>query len=191
MQLPDPALTVRPFIDGDAPALTALLHEAYAELGARGLNFTAVDQSVETTRRRAHGGRCWIVERGGDLIATLTMSLPPSSDLQELTVEASAAHRAWLNQVAVSPRARRSGLARGLWDIGKGWAIEQGATSVGVDTAVPATHLVNLYAAWGFDHRGVIHWPGKTYDSVVMIRALSAEDRATSSAPARSGMPRS
>ena len=33
-------------------ALTSLLHAAYACLAARGLNFTAVDQSVETTRER-------------------------------------------------------------------------------------------------------------------------------------------
>jgi len=29
---------------------------------------------------------------------------------------------------------------------------------------------VNLYAAWGFEHRGTIHWAGKTYDSAVMVR---------------------
>jgi hypothetical protein len=44
---------------------------------------------------------------------------------------------------------------------------------VGVDTAATAIHLVDLYSAWGFEHRGVIHWPGKTYDSVVMVHALA------------------
>lgn len=171
----DPPLTVRPFVDDDAPALTAFLHEAYAELGARGLNFTAVDQSEETTRSRARGGRCWVVERGGEIVATLTMSLPPSSALQRLTPEARVPGRVWLNQMGVSPRLRGVGLARLLWDTGAAWAAEQGATSVGIDTAVPATHLVDLYTRWGFVPRDIIHWPGKTYDSLVMVRGLEPD----------------
>lgn len=169
----DPTFTVRAFVDADVPALTALLHEAYAELRALGLNYTAVDQDEETTRHRAHGGRCWVAEHEGALVATLTMS--PSKELQGLTVEARQPNRAWLNQVAVSPRLRRTGIARSLWDLGKRWAAEQGANSIGVDTAVPATHLVTIYTTWGFEHRGIIHWQGKTYDSVVMLHALASE----------------
>jgi len=54
------------------------------------------------------------------------MSMPPSKELQVLTLEARQPGRAWLNQVAVSPRLRRSGLARSLWELGKGWAAERG-----------------------------------------------------------------
>jgi hypothetical protein len=41
-----------------------------------------------------------------------------------------------------------------------------------VDTAIPAEHLVRLHGAWGFERVTTIQWPGKTYDSVVLIRAL-------------------
>lgn len=167
-------LSVRPFDDSDATELTELLHEAYAELGAMGLNFTAIDQSVDTTRKRARGGCCLVAERDGRIIATLTMSLPPSRGLQRLTPEAAVPARAWLNQVAVAPDARGMGIARDLWRRGRGWALGQGATSVGVDTAQPAEHLVGIYTRWGFDHVDTVHWDGKTYDSVVMTRALSA-----------------
>lgn len=165
-------MIVRRFEDADAAALTDLLHEAYAELGEMGLNFTAVDQNVATTLYRARGGQCWVVEREGTLIATLTMSLPPSDALQGLTAEARVPARAWLNQMAVARSARGLGLASELWQRGLDWAAEQGATSVGVDTAVPAEHLVALYRAWGFVEADVIHWPGKTYDSVVMVRPI-------------------
>lgn len=166
-------LNVRPFADSDAEELTDLLHRAYAELGALGLNFTAIDQSVETTRQRSRGGCCLVAERGGRLIATLTMSLPPSRGLQRLTPEAAVPARAWLNQVAVSPEARGLGIARDLWRRGRAWAIDEGATTVGVDTAQPAAHLVELYARWGFAQVDTVHWDGKTYDSVVMTRALA------------------
>lgn len=167
-------LLVRPFTVGDAEELTSLLHRAYAELGAVGLNFTAVDQSVDTTRRRARGGSCLVAQRDGRIIATLTMSLPPSRGLQRLTAQAGVPARAWLNQVAVSPEARGLGIARDLWRRGRAWAVAEGATSVGVDTAEPAVHLVGLYQRWGFEHVDTVHWDGKTYDSVVMTRALPA-----------------
>lgn len=172
----DSSLSVRLFRDADALPLTELLHAAYAELGAMGLNYTAVDQDVETTRKRATGGQCWIVEQDGELRGTLTMSLPPSEDLRRLTPVARESGRAWLNQVAVLPSARGLGIAADLWRRGRQWALAQGASSISVDTAVPAEHLVRLYHAWGFVEFGTIHWPGKTYDSVVMTRELSRED---------------
>ena len=43
------SIAVRRFEQDDAEALTDLLHRAYAELGAMGLNYTAVDQSVAET----------------------------------------------------------------------------------------------------------------------------------------------
>ncbi|MDO5090940.1 MAG: GNAT family N-acetyltransferase [Cardiobacteriaceae bacterium] len=161
---------IRLFLPNDAEALTALLHAAYAELGARGLNFTAVDQDAATTLQRASAGQCWIMEDDAQRpIATLTMSYPPSQGIRELTPEARQEHCAWLNQLAVCPQHRGQGLARQLWQTGKAWARAQGAHSIGLDTALPATHLIALYANWGFVQRDTIHWPGKTYDSAVMI----------------------
>jgi GNAT superfamily N-acetyltransferase len=171
----DSSLSVRTFASSDAGPLTQLLHSAYAELGAVGLNFTAVDQSVETTLLRAGGGQCWVVERHSELVATLTMSLPPSQGLIALTTQANVKDRAWLNQVAVSPHLRHSGIATHLWELSRTWAAKQGATSIGVDTAEPAKHLVSLYRRWGFRAKGTIRWSGKTYDSVVMIRPVQAD----------------
>jgi hypothetical protein len=48
-------IVTRPCTAADAPALARLLHRAYAELGARGLNFTAADQNEQTTLTRASG----------------------------------------------------------------------------------------------------------------------------------------
>jgi GNAT superfamily N-acetyltransferase len=141
-----------------------------------GLNYTAVDQDSETTLTRARGGQCWVVEQDGRLIGSLTMSMPPSDGLQELTPEARKPGRAWLNQVAVFPAARGLGIASDLWRRGRQWALSQQATSIGVDTAIPAEHLVQLYRAWGFAQVGSIHWEGKTYDSFVMTRLLGPED---------------
>lgn len=169
----DPRFRLRPYVAADAEELTDLLHTAYGEHLAAGLNFTAADQSVETTHKRSGRGGCWVIADDSDrLIATLTMSLPPSRGLQRLAPTAREPHTAWLNQLAVDPACRGTGVATHLFLHGMGWAGEQGATRVGIDTAEPAAHLVALYRHWGFQHRDTIHWDGKTYDSVVMVRRV-------------------
>jgi hypothetical protein len=66
--------SIRPLRDTDSlEALTALLHRAYAPLGAAGMNFTAVDQTVEQTRARVGRGQCFIAERGGAVVGTVTV----------------------------------------------------------------------------------------------------------------------
>ena len=163
---------MRAFERGDVPHLTRLLHRAYAELGAAGLNFTAVDQDDETTLRRASGGASWVLVDDDQLVATMTISLPAEEKLRELTPEAAVQGRAWLNQLAVDPTKRGEGLARLLRDQGFEWCARQGATSIGLDTAKPATHLVELYTSWGFTAVDEVQWPGKTYRSVVLTRRL-------------------
>lgn len=162
-------LTIRPLDDADIPRLTKLLHAAYAEHGAAGLNFTAVDQTDEVTRARTANHQCWVADYQGDLVGTVTLSMPPSTALQALTPEAQVPGRAWLNQFAVSPQTRGSGLGRLLWDRVKEWAIKHNYASIGVDTALPAHDIIALYERWGFRRVDTIHWEGKTYDSVVMV----------------------
>jgi GNAT superfamily N-acetyltransferase len=167
-------VVIREFRSSDTPVLTELLHRAYAELGASGLNFTAVDQSDATTEYRASAGHCLIAIDDGQPIATLTMSLPASKTLRSMFPAADSEDVAWLNQMAVDPERRGTGLARTLWLEGLAWAIERGATTIGVDTALPAEHLIRLYEGWGFERAGVVHWDGKTYDSAVLLRGANS-----------------
>jgi GNAT superfamily N-acetyltransferase len=167
------AIDIREFDESEADAVTQLLHAAYAELGAAGLNFTAVDQSVATTMHRASAGHCLVAWDGDEPIATITMSMPASATLRRMFPQADRDDVAWLNQLAVSQQARGRGLARELWQRTEAWARSQAATVIGVDTAIPATHLVDLYRGWGFEPAGSIHWDGKTYDSAVLLKQLS------------------
>lgn len=172
----DPAhladLEVRPFDPADGAAVTALLHRAYGGLAERGLNFTAATQDVATTQRRAAAGPTWVVWDADRPVATLTLSLPPARMLQELTPEAAAPRRAWLNQMGVDPSHRGRGLARHLRDVAFAHAAAEGIAAIGVDTAESAQDLLDLYGRWGFVRRDVIRWPGKTYPSAVLVRAV-------------------
>ena len=77
--------------------------------------------------------------------------------MQELTEVARVDNIAWLNQLAVDPTKRGRGIARQLWLTALSWAAENGATSVGLDTAQEADHLVSLYTSWGVAASG--HYP--------------------------------
>lgn len=156
----------------DVPQLTELLHMAYAELGARGLNFTAVDQVDEVTAARMQPLSTWVLSADGELLATATLTFPPAPEIRELSSDASLPATAWLNQLAVAPTRRGDGHARILFDHACNWARENGARRLGLDTAVPARHLRDLYERWGFQAVETIRWPGKSYESVVMCRPL-------------------
>ncbi|QUW18183.1 GNAT family N-acetyltransferase [Agrococcus sp. Marseille-Q4369] len=169
-------MEIRPFRPADAADLTTLLHRAYAELGDRGLNFTAVDQDEETTLRRASAGASWVLVDGDRTVATMTISWPAEQTVRDLTPEARIPARAWLNQLAVDPDYRSQGLAQRLRDTGYAWCVDQGATSIGLDTAEPAGHLVELYARWGFTTVDKVQWPGKRYRSLIMKRGLAPID---------------
>src|SRR5262249_61112015 len=67
-------ILIRPIEPGDDIAeLTKLLHRSYAILGARGWNYTAVDQTVAVTQDRlADGAGLVAVDRAGRIVGTIT-----------------------------------------------------------------------------------------------------------------------
>jgi len=159
-------IVIRGLGPGDSlAALTDLLHRAYAELGAMGFNFTAVDQSEAVTARRIRGRECWVAFVDGRLVGTVTLSprrpisLPPWRD---------GLSTAMINQLAVDPVMRGQGIGGRLLDVAEGRSRDLGFTSVSLDTAESAEHLVRLYLRRGYAAVAFHRWRGKTYRSVVL-----------------------
>ncbi len=155
--------------DDSLHALTALLHRAYARLGAMGLNYTAVDQDEATTARRVAGGHCLVAHWQGRLAGTVLLQPTYArNDCDYFTRPGVAA----LHQFAVEPGLQGHGIGRALMEAGETWARAQGFQELALDTAEPATHLVALYRSLGYEPVGHVHWPGKVYRSVVMSKRL-------------------
>lgn len=161
----------RRFGESDSLAeLTRLLHRAYAELGAMGFNYTAVDQDEEVTARRIRGRECWVAVAGGRLVGTVTLSphipesLPPWRE---------GLRTAMVNQLAVDPGLRGRGIGSRLMDLAEERARVLGFPSVSLDTAEGAEHLLRYYLARGYERVGFQQWRGKTYRSVVLEKRLS------------------
>lgn len=173
---PGEEASIRPLAPQDsAPALTELLHRAYAPLGALGLNYTAVDQSVEVTRKRCAAGECFVLEYDGQLAGTVTIAgaHDPERDAWALQTpwlwRADTAH---LNQLAVEPALQRRGLGRRLVDWCVQWARQRGYRYLALDTAVPAAPLRRYYERLGFLDADEVQWNGKRYRSVIMARPI-------------------
>ena len=173
-------IEIRPFTAQDGlEALTELLHAAYASLAARGWNFTAASQSVQTTRARLAEGQAFVALAEGRLVGSVTVRGPKRADEAYIIDPApplyTQAGNAILGQLAVHPDFRGQGLAERLMDAAEAWAAAQGFQRVALDTAQPAQALRRRYLRRGYQEQGEIQWTGKTYASVLMCKKLNAE----------------
>jgi GNAT superfamily N-acetyltransferase len=166
-----PPITIRPLEPGDSiDALTALLHRAYAPLGARGLNYTAVDQTADVTRSRIARGVCLVAVTpdrclSGTVLYHRTFKGTVSVWLERDDV-------AFFGQLAVEPDMQKSGLGARLVEAAERRARQEGAAEMAVDTAEPAGHLVSWYARLGYRRIATVQWRGKNYRSVIMSKTL-------------------
>jgi GNAT superfamily N-acetyltransferase len=160
----------------DVVAITSLLHRAYARLGAMGLNYTAVDQSVDITRQRMAQGECFVAtDAAGAVIGTVTVAGPYDPARQPWAanvpwfIEPQTAH---FHQLAVDPSAAGQGIGDALVARCEVWAKSEGFARMACDTAIPAHHLRHRYARLGYAEVGEVQWDGKTYRSVILQKDL-------------------
>jgi GNAT superfamily N-acetyltransferase len=162
---------IRRLAEGDSfEELTALLHRAYSVLGAMGLNYTAVDQPVGRTRDRALDGECYVATEDGRIAGTVTMGLV---DTMADPPEYRRPGMAYVTQFAVEPALQGKGLGSRLLRHVEERALALGATEIALDTAEGALHLVRYYEARGYAEIGRIRFGGKTYESLVLGKALT------------------
>lgn len=163
-------IAVRKFGAGDSvEKLTELLHRSFARLGAMGLNYTAVDQSAETTRERVARGECYLAIAEGSLVGTVLVEHPRQNASCKWFADPATASA---HQLAVEPLLQRQGIGSRLMDFAEQWAQHNGYCAICIDTAEPAQHLVRYYASRGYEHVDYAHWEGKRYRSVIMRKTL-------------------
>jgi GNAT superfamily N-acetyltransferase len=156
--------------DDSLEALTDLLHRAYAELGALGFNYTAVDQSVLQTREGMVGKECYLGLIDARLVATLLLG--PAGEPQARCEWYGRAGVWIIGRLAVEPALRGQGIGSRMLAFAEDRARARGATEAALDTAEGAEHLVELYTKRGYRRVGHVQWPGKSYRSQVLSKPL-------------------
>lgn len=161
MELAD--FTVRLAEERDVAAVHRLVRAAYQELADMGLNFTGTYQDEATTRARMEGVDVFLVCEGDRVVATVSLGLDDS------TREPPALY---VTQLAVLPTLKRRGIGRALLRLASEKARERNIPCLRLDTAIPATHLVDLYKSEGYVVIDEVQWERKTYRSCIMEKRL-------------------
>jgi GNAT superfamily N-acetyltransferase len=165
-----PHLEIRPLAETDSLVeLTALLHRAYARLGNMGLNYTAVDQSVEKTEGQVRDGACFVAVAGRELVGTISVRLPKPYPECSWYGEP---HVAVANRFAVNPELQGQGIGSRLLLRAESWAREMNFTELALDTAEQATHLIAFYTRREYRWICTLQWPGKVYRSVILSKTI-------------------
>lgn len=157
-------LKIEEALETDVPELRILVNSAYKELSDMGLNYTATYQDEEKTRERMKEGKTFILREENQIIATI---------LYFKKNEITKRNTAYVGQFAVTPKYKRSGLGSLLMDHCENLALKEGFQAIQLDTAKPATHLVNWYLKRGYEIVGSVQWEGKTYESFIFEKSLN------------------
>jgi len=164
-------LSVRLFSEHDDIAVvTGLLHRAYEPLLREGIPFLAATQDDATTRSRIEARECWLVERYGELLATVTFSAHHQT-----------AGCAWFDrpgvasfgQLAVHPGFQCYGLGGQLLDLVEGRARATGATDLALATAEQASDLIAWYTRRGYRVVDHAHFDPASYRRVIANKAVA------------------
>jgi len=149
-------MTIRRWRDDDSvEKLTDLLHAAYAEWGAAGVYFWAIDQSSEVTRERLEGGVTWLAVDGDEWIGTVTLYPGTRADIPYY-----GRPGLWyFGQFGVLPAFKGRGVGRALFDVVVGHAATAGGRELACDTNEKASRLIGMYEAWGLAQVGRHTWP--------------------------------
>lgn len=151
--------------DSDVPQIRTLLNESYKELADMGLNYTASYQDEEETRKRMAKGRTFVLLSGKEIVGTI-LYYPRN--------EITGKNSAYLEQFAISPKLKRSGLGSIIMDFCEQLANDEKYEAIQLNTAQPATHLVEWYKRRGYKIVAETHIEGKVYDSYIFEKTLRA-----------------
>jgi GNAT superfamily N-acetyltransferase len=163
-------LSLRPLApDDDLFELTELLHRAYAQLATMGLHFVATHQDAEVTRARIQGAECYVAEMEGQIVGTIVFRDCLRTGSCEWYDRPDVAS---FGQFGVEPDMQGHGIGSALLDHVEKRALEVGASEIALDTAAPATHLIELYSRRGYRIVENVKWEEVNYSSVIMSKRL-------------------
>lgn len=154
----------------DIEALTALLHESYRALAEMGLRYLATHQDATVTQERIDTGECYIALLKKQLVGTLVVTYPRRVDSDCAWYQQDGISK--IGQFAVRPMIQKLGIGTQLLDHAELRAKAMGAREIAIDTAEPATHLIEMYKKRGYRFIQTAQWKVTNYRSVIYSKKL-------------------
>lgn len=169
--MPIENLLIRAVSEDDSfDRMTDILHAAYAPLGAKGMQYVAVSQPVEVTRKRCAQGQCYIALIDDEMVGTVTLRDPMKTD--EYHPYYAQEGVAVFGQFGVDPTVQRQSVGTRMMQYLEGRARELGAREIACDTSVHADHLRAWYTGMGYVEVDTADWLDTNYQSVILAKAL-------------------
>lgn len=172
MPAPDspPPITIRRIVPTDSlEELTNLLHRAYQAQVKMGLQPLAGRQDVETTRKRALNGECYLAFDGPRIVGTILFHEVEDAKgppwFQRKDVDS-------FSQFGVDPDLQGRGVGQRLLDVVERRAIECGAKELGLSMAEPDAGLMQFYLRRGYRFVEHWQWPYTNYRSAILSKML-------------------
>jgi GNAT superfamily N-acetyltransferase len=134
-----------------------------------GLRYLATHQSVEITRDRIAKGTCFVAELDSRIIGTVTYYGPETVTRIPWMDEDRVA---WFGQFGVEPHLQGQGIGSRLVDHVEAFAGAHDVDQLALDTAEPATHLIEWYERLGYEFVEYVNWEETNYRSVIMRKRL-------------------
>lgn len=153
----------------DLEAMTRLLNRAYAPLAQAGMRYVASWQDVAITRKRIGRGETFVGLRGSEIVATVTLTPPDTSNQNPYYHNA---HVTYFQQFAVAPELQGGGLGSFIMDILEQRATELGYAELALDTSEQAVNLIRYYRKRGYEEVARQDWSETNYLSVVLSKQL-------------------
>ncbi|MFZ2874149.1 MAG: GNAT family N-acetyltransferase [Phycisphaerales bacterium] len=169
------ALTVRSLLPSDSiPAITRLLHRAYAKQVAMGLRPLAGRQDDSVTRERAANSECYLAlvpGEGGEVFAgVILFEEQEQATFPPFFLKPHVCHFA---QFGVDPDVQGRGIGRALLETVERRAREKGATELALSMAEPDRELYAFYVKRGYRFVEHWQWPYTNYRSCILSKALA------------------
>ncbi len=163
-------IIIRKFNSADSlDELTNLLNRAYKILADMNLKYVATYQDATITKKRINRGVCFVAVDNEKLISTVTYYFPENSIGSPWLEKEGVAH---FGQLGVDPDYRNKGIGGLLISHVEKYAQKHGVSELALDTAEPATHLIEWYEKLGYRFIEYCQWKMTNYRSVIMSKKL-------------------
>lgn len=159
------------------PAITKLLHRAYAGQVEMGLKPLAGRQDDETTRRRCHSGECYVAvmpdrEKGGKAQRIVGVILYHEVEPDQGPPWFQNSFVDSFSQFAVDPDIQGRGLGIQMLETVERRARECGAAELACSMAAPDERLMQFYLKRGYRFVEHWQWPYTNYVSAILSKTL-------------------
>jgi GNAT superfamily N-acetyltransferase len=164
------SILIRKFtVDDNIHELTELLHRGYKQLADMDLRFVATDQTSEITKKRIRKAECYIAVSDNKMIATIAYYPPDKTGGCDWYEKPEVAK---FGQFCVEPEFQKQGIGTTLINLAEKLAIRDGAKEIALDTAEPATKLIEYYRKKGYEFVQYTQWGTTNYRSVVLSKKI-------------------